>query len=227
MNNYIVVLALLCISNFIYSQNSKIFYDLANEKYDKGDYRGTIQDCTKAIELNDFPKIDERNLENLVENTYYLRALAKEQIKDYAGRIADLTKAIDLNKKSAAIIGVIIHNKFLLYRARGFEKYRLGDFRSALSDFDVAMTVKDYERDPTTLYYKGLTYDSLKDYKSALKYYQDAEFHYKENRRPNLYYYMGIVKIKLGQKVEGCKDLSTAGELGDKDAYEIIRQRCN
>lgn len=227
MKNSLIILLTLCISNFTYSQKSKTLYDQANDKSRNGDYIGTIEDCTKAIELNDFAKIDQRNFEDLLVNTYNLRAHAKAKIKDYVGGIADLTKAIELNNKSTAIIGVININKHLLYRARGFEKYRLGDFRSSLSDFDVALTCKNYERDPTTLYYKGLSYDSLKDYKSALKYYQDAEFYYKENRRPNLYYYMGIVKIKLGQKVEGCKDLSTAGELGDKDAYEIIRQSCN
>ena len=211
MKHYLIVLVSLCISNFIYSQKSKILNDQGWEKYSKGNYTGSIQDFTEAIELNDFPEINERNYKDMLVLTYYARALAKKQIKDYAGRIADLNKAIESNKKSRCDLDMKNIMKKLLYKERGYEKYRLGDYRSALSDFDVVLTVKDYERDPTTLYYKGLTYDSLKDYKSALKYYQDAEFYYKEDRQASLYYFMGIVKIKLGQKVEGCKDLSTAG----------------
>ena len=41
------------------------------------------------------------------------------------------------------------------------------------------------------------------------------------------YYNRGIAKIKLGQKDSGCLDLSKAGELGDSQAYEAIKDLCN
>jgi tetratricopeptide (TPR) repeat protein len=40
------------------------------------------------------------------------------------------------------------------------------------------------------------------------------------------YYYRGLAKIKLGKKTEGCSDLSKAGELGAKKAYNVIKENC-
>jgi hypothetical protein len=40
------------------------------------------------------------------------------------------------------------------------------------------------------------------------------------------YYLMGLSKIYLGKILEGCKDLSKAGELGIEDAYKAISENC-
>jgi len=37
----------------------------------------------------------------------------------------------------------------------------------------------------------------------------------------------GLAKIRLGQKDDGCLDLSKAGELGYAEAYEAIKEYCN
>jgi hypothetical protein len=37
----------------------------------------------------------------------------------------------------------------------------------------------------------------------------------------------GLSKIAIGQKDNGCKDLSKAGELGYEKAYERIKEFCN
>jgi len=41
------------------------------------------------------------------------------------------------------------------------------------------------------------------------------------------YYGRGLAKIRLGQKDDGCLDLSKAGELGHAEAYEAIKENCN
>ena len=41
------------------------------------------------------------------------------------------------------------------------------------------------------------------------------------------YYGRGLDKIGLGQKDNGCLDLSKAGELGSAYAYEAIKSGCN
>jgi hypothetical protein len=41
------------------------------------------------------------------------------------------------------------------------------------------------------------------------------------------HYLMGLSKIKLGKVVDGCKDLSRAGELGKAEAYKEMEQYCN
>jgi len=40
------------------------------------------------------------------------------------------------------------------------------------------------------------------------------------------YFVRGIAKIQLDQKDSGCLDLSKAGEMGDMDAYDQIKQYC-
>jgi len=40
------------------------------------------------------------------------------------------------------------------------------------------------------------------------------------------YHNRGFAKIKLGQKDSGCQDLSKAGEMGDMDAYDLIKEHC-
>ena len=41
------------------------------------------------------------------------------------------------------------------------------------------------------------------------------------------YLLRGIAKLKLNQKESACLDFSKAGELGDVDAYEAIKNFCN
>jgi len=72
---------------------------------------------------------------------------------------------------------------------------------------------------------KGNVKDYLQDYSGAISDYNKAiEINpdYAE-----AYSNRGIAKINLGQKDSGCLDLSKAGELGDSQAYEAIKDLCN
>ncbi len=65
----------------------------------------------------------------------------------------------------------------------------------------------------------------LEDYKGAIQDYNKAI-----ELNPDLaeaYYNRGVAKIFLGQKDDGCLDLSKAGELGHAEAYEAIKENCN
>ena len=42
----------------------------------------------------------------------------------------------------------------------------------------------------------------------------------------NAYLGLGLVKISSGDKESGCKDLNKAGELGLKEAYDLIKKVC-
>ncbi len=41
------------------------------------------------------------------------------------------------------------------------------------------------------------------------------------------YYNKGIAKYKLGDKYSACLDWSKAGELGNYNAYDLIKKNCN
>jgi len=71
----------------------------------------------------------------------------------------------------------------------------------------------------------GLTKDNLKDYKGAIQDYNKA---IKLNPKDSdTYLNRGLAKILLGQKDDGCLDLSKASELGLAKAYEAIKEHCN
>lgn len=224
MKRLFLLLAFISCSLSVKSQESYFLFSDAEKKYNDGHYDDAIKNYTKAIELNAFPEIKDLEPRDYLVLSYFYRGLAKEKIGDIAGEVADLTKSIALNEVSKAHINMITETKAELYKERGFAKYQLGDYKGSISDFDVALQIKNYN--PKLLYYKGLSYEELKNYKEALKCYQSAEFNFRE--KPSyIYYHLGIVKLKLGQKDNACKDLSKAGELGEADAYKIIQKNCN
>ena len=83
------------------------------------------------------------------------------------------------------------------------------------------------EKDPnyTVAYYnRANSKRNLGDYRGALLDYNKVI----ENN-PNdadAYHNRGLIKIELGDKESGCLDLSKAGELGDAQAYDAIKQFC-
>jgi len=81
-----------------------------------------------------------------------------------------------------------------------------------------AQTAEDYLESGNTKY-------ELKDYKGAIQDYNKAiEL---DPKYAVTYYNRGVAKILLGQKDNGCLDLSKAGELGHAEAYEAIKENCN
>ena len=82
----------------------------AEQKFEKGDFKGAIADYTKAIEIN--PQYSE---------AYINRGIAKSDLGDTQGAIADYNKAIDINPQYA-----------VAYNNRGYAKYNLKDFQEQL-----------------------------------------------------------------------------------------------
>jgi len=75
------------------------------------------------------------------------------------------------------------------------------------------------------IYNRGVSKDKLKDYKGAIIDYSMA---IKINpKKIEAYFNRGLAEIYLGQKESGCIDFSKAGELGDVNAYEMIKKYCN
>ena len=79
---HLLILMGLIISISVYTQNSKDYYTSGNTKYLAGDYKGCVQDNTKAIAL------DSANA-----NAYFSRAEAKNQLLDYNAALLDYSKA--------------------------------------------------------------------------------------------------------------------------------------
>ena len=109
---------------------------------------------------------------------YNNRGNAKADLEDYRGSIQDFNKAIEINP-----------NIETAYNNHGVAKYNLGDYQGSIRDYN-----KTIEINP--------------NYASA-------------------YYNRGIAKYNLGDKIGACLDWSKAGELGNINAYELIKRHCN
>ncbi len=93
----------------------------AEQKFEKGDFKGAIADYTKAIEIN--PQY---------ADAYNNRGAAKYSLKDTQGAIADYNKAIEINPQLA-----------LAYYNRGNAKHGLRDQPGACADYKKAVSLGD------------------------------------------------------------------------------------
>ncbi len=70
----------------------------------------------------------------------------------------------------------------------------------------------------------GNDFVQLKKYDEAISEYTKAIVI--NDKSAAAYYNRGLVETFIGQKYMGCKDLSRAYELGEKDAYAMILKYC-
>ena len=203
-----LIILILNIFTFLncYSQTAEEPDEIESKAFSKiiqKDYNGAILIYNEGIKL--YPNYSE---------FYLRRSFAKEEIEDYQGALEDLAKADKINN---------LNN----YSGKGRLKIKLEDYRGAISEFDKAIidfpTASGYEN-------RGDAKFELKDYQEAINDYSKAILEYKkypETDVSHIYFNRGLAKLKLKQTNNGCLDLSKAGELGVKKAYDLIKKYCN
>ena len=82
----VILFKLIILSVIVSGQTADVFISKGNEKFESGDYRESIANYSKAIE------IDVKNSE-----AFFKRARTKERIGDLNSAIDDYSKVIDLN----------------------------------------------------------------------------------------------------------------------------------
>ncbi len=136
---------------------------------------------------------------------------------DYAGAVAELTKAIETDSAAEA------------YYLRALAKEKLGDSYGAANDY--AYLARAPVLDESVNYSEVLLrYGNLllqqKKYSQVITEMDALIKHNDKATLPQAYFNRGSAKIFNGDKEGGCLDLSKAGELGYKAAYETIRENC-
>ncbi len=113
------------------------------------------------------------------------------------------------------------------YNERAYLKGSLKDYRGAIQDFEKSISTKaGYATLWDEVFYgKGFCETQIDKYADAIDSYEKALIHNPNNE--STYYNLGLIKIELGKKDEGCLNLSKAGELGKSEAYKIISKYCN
>ncbi len=195
----IFFLYLFCYCFFAHSQTTGEYIDKGVVKYESGDYSGAIQEYSKAIAVNS----------NSL-TSYFNRGLAKMQLNDYPGAIVDFTSYLELNSTKEEV-----------YSLRGKCKMELEDFAGAMRDYNMAIKINQ-----TAEHYinRGHLKYRMKDFKGSISDCSAALKLEPDNSRG--YLIRGVSKLAL-EDAGGCLDLSRAGELGDENAYRVIKDLCN
>lgn len=174
----------------------------------------TLHNYHEAI--SDF-KISLQNSDKINPNIYFLSALAKSEVKDYYGAISDYDKLIEIGENGKGTnydFATIFNNK--AYCLTSLKKYT-----EALPLVKKALEInKSYwyiwDTKGEIEFNLGNFNQCIVDMSEAIKIKKDA----------NSLYYRGLSYLKLGKKELACKDLTSSGEMGKKDAYYEINKYC-
>lgn len=144
-------------------------------------------------------------------NMHFYDAMDKMESGDYAGAILEYNKVIELDSSN-----------YKAYTNRGTCKRNMQDFIGAIQDYNKAIEI-----DPThSMQFSARAFakSQLGDYRGAIQdYNKTLELSPKD---ASSYFNRGLVRIQI-KDLDGCLDLSKAGELGFVGAYDAIRKFCN
>lgn len=187
--------------SLMFAQSAKELTNRGRELYEKGEYVESLLNLNKAIEID--PEY---------AAAYYLRGNIKDRFDDRHGSMKDYNLAVEKNPRFAEA-----------YFARGNVKMKLQDYYGAIDDYTMAISIN--ENYIEAYYNRGKAKQFLQAYEDAINDCSKIIQINPKNR--DAYYMRGILRIEFGDLKNGCLDLSKAGELGDLNAYELIKEKCN
>lgn len=102
---------------------------------------------------------------------------------------------------------------------KGLEKYKLQDFKGAITDYNNAIGINP--KHPWAYNDRGDAKRKLNDFYGAITDYTISIENYPSHGAG--YICRGYTRYKLGDKDGACSDWNKAGELGEEDAYYLIK----
>lgn len=205
--------------------------------YDASKYfkKGSLEEACRKNDaaLADYAKAIERSPGDSIY--YFARGSLRFRLKDYAGAVRDMTdtivictertalpkKAAPARKPNPSAADTVWHDsRFSAFMLRGKAKYRLSDYAGAARDFSAAVGLEPkageaYRERGRVKYHLADFAGAMSDVSEALKL------------DPNdglAFYVRGVIRHTQGDREGALKDFSTAGELGVKEAYDMIKK---
>ncbi|MBK9392176.1 MAG: tetratricopeptide repeat protein [Bacteroidetes bacterium] len=123
MKRLIFITVLSFFFNAGFCQPAKDYYDKGFNLFNNRDFKGAIENFSKAIEID--PSI---------EQAYESRGTARYNLNDFKGALADFDKAAELIYSGSVQI-----NNPNLFSIRGLSKIALNDFAGAIEDITTAI----------------------------------------------------------------------------------------
>jgi tetratricopeptide (TPR) repeat protein len=233
MKSLFIILIFFSINSFC-QDSSGYYYNLGLENFKKGKYDVAIHYFDKVIAIH--PS----------DSAYFTRGTIKHRIWNQSEAVSDFKEAIKLNPKNVAALvmlgwslsafgkaedAIIAYNKAIVlspknaeaYSGRGNANIILKRYSDAKKDYTKAMKLNP--KDKGAYGQRASAEFGLRQYRLALKDY-DLAINLQPDYSTN-YVGRGRCKIAAGDKINGCKDLEKAVEMGNKKAKEFISKLCN
>ncbi len=171
----------------------------------------------KEIELK-----KKRDIENKVDSLINL-AYNSFHKKDNNSAIIFFDEALKLDSENFTALG-----------NQAFAYSEIGDDIKAIMNYTKLIKIiesgkGDFKEKSNLAYYhseRGKSKYKMNDLIGALSDYTFSIENGSDNSGYYNYLYRGVIYLKLGRTNEACIDLSKAGELGNKLAYDYINQYC-
>jgi tetratricopeptide (TPR) repeat protein len=231
INLFFILIFFFCQVN---GQETNEYLDLFWEAQKKAsfDIDGAINDYNKLIKSKP-----------LFWTAYEYRGKCKQTKSDFAGAIHDYSQYINGREYEISYDSTMLasnvnlkneidaKNRMLgaIYYNRGFCKYKLLDYRSAIDDFTKAILLSESDHSSNGIVHeayccRGVCKEELGNDKGALNDYNSSI------KVSPLYckafFFRGYLRNKMKLNIEACKDLSRSGELGCSEAYDVIKDIC-
>ncbi|GEO05707.1 hypothetical protein AAE02nite_33710 [Adhaeribacter aerolatus] len=202
-----------------YTDSAHFYYRSGDLKVSLQNFKGAIEDYTKAIEL-DWD----------VADYYQYRAYASFEVKDYDNAVADYVEAIRLDSTKENELRISLAE---VYFKKAIDSLEIGlytDFDYAIEDYTKAIELNPSNAE--YYYHRGLTRCDTKDYKGAAKDFTKAiklnSIRNEELKRllPYAYFYNAIAKERNGNYNKAIINYTRAIELNPSDAEYYQNRGC-
>jgi len=198
------------------------------------------------LAIESFSRYIEKDLNDTIDFSYFVRGRMKGDIGNYKGAIEDFDKAISQNPSQENYYYYLFISKYKTndfsgaleeidkiisfnpsfygyHFYRGNVNYLLGNFGESIEDYNTTITLNSNSAD--AYYRRGMANDTLNIVNLAMQDYtlainlkpEDALFY---SRRGNL-------KYKMGNKEGACLDWTVAGELGFYADFDKMKRLCD
>jgi tetratricopeptide (TPR) repeat protein len=225
-----------CSLAMLHAQTERDLFRRGLERLEIKDFSGAESDFSMVLQLN--PRSDA---------AYFNRGYARMQLGDFSGAVQDFNLSLDINPSNAEgyynrgrarlgledYLGALMDFNLSIkgqprddryYQARARAKSGLQDYRGAILDLNEAISLSKSKK-PAYIFDRAEAYINLRDFDLAI---QDLDWVVRRNPLdPNAYNARAQVKLQGGDLDGACLDWSKAGELGDVNAYTLIRKHCN
>jgi tetratricopeptide (TPR) repeat protein len=176
------------------------YLNSAAAKSEYGMMQEAMSEYDRCIKLN--PKFD---------LALYNRGILKNDQKDFIGAIADYDKALEINP-------LYIQARF----NRGISNKAALRLDAAIADYKAVLAQDaNFGNAYTNL---GNIYYDAHNYQEAMVYYNGGIQH--DPKSSQNFLYRAICNMNLNNKTQGCADLNTAIQLGNKDAVGARNAYC-